>query len=107
MFRLLKKKIVERIYFLLILTVPLSYGGVILSSFFDENFTVLVDCEIENSVEDSASDTDINYIDQTILFPITSVNFLEVRLLTSLQNISCFLVDSYCNVCLQQQSPPP
>lgn len=107
MFRLLKKKIVEKIYFLLILAVPLSYGGAILSSFFDENQTVLVDDEIENSIEDNALDIDIDDIGQTDSLPISSFNFLEFVSLFSLENTPHFFVNSYNNICLQQKTPPP
>jgi hypothetical protein len=107
MFRLLKKKIVERIYFLLILAVPLSYGGAMLSSFFDKNLTVFVDNEIENSIEDNIPDTNADDIDQAEFPPLLAVDFIEVSLPFSYQNTPCFLVNSYSNICLQQKNPPP
>lgn len=107
MFRLLKKKIVERIYFLLILAVPLSYGGTILSSFFDKNLTAFLDNEIENSIEENIPDTNVDDISQAEYPLILAVDFIKVTLPFSYQNTPCFFVNSYNNVCLQQKNPPP
>ncbi|MEA5461878.1 hypothetical protein VB796_22605 [Arcicella sp. LKC2W] len=92
---------------MLILSVPVMYGDVVLYLFFDKNVTIIEDNEIENLIEDNLPDTNTDTIDQTDIYPILSIDIIEIPFLFSYKNISYFLVNGYSNICLQQKNPPP
>lgn len=104
MFRLLKKKIIEKIYFFLILTVPIICGGVVFYNSLTKNIEFTIENELESVDNQSVYDSDfadvisfeaINYFNR-FTFPFKSITQPPVQ----------FLFIAY-NIYLKHNSPPP
>ncbi len=104
---MLNKKILRLTYFILILTAPVIYGSIILHLFLDKSVTIFVDNELENSVEDNVSDIDLDDVDYTEFFALSTADFIPDSPLFSFISHSFFCVNTYCNACLRKQNPPP
>jgi hypothetical protein len=107
MFKMFNKKIVRLTYFMLILTAPVIYGSIVLHLFLDKNITILIDNELENSIEDGVSDSDIDDTDYSEIFTLSIADFIQDSPLFSFPTNTFFCVNTYCNACLRKQNPPP
>ena len=106
MFGLLKKKIVGKMYFLLILTVPVFCSGVIIYNSLSKGIVMSMDNDLENSGEDNSLNTDIIDIDQIESIANFQFNLLHFTLTKHHQNTDYYLLSIY-NICLEQKTPPP
>ncbi|PWK24417.1 hypothetical protein LV89_02930 [Arcicella aurantiaca] len=106
MFKLLKQEIVQKIYFLLILIVPILCGGIILYNSVGKDIVVAVDGELENSGEDSSFDSDLIDIEEIDNIPHLDYCFLDLDLPPANIQTGYFLLNAY-NICLEQKTPPP
>ena len=104
MFRLLKKKIIEKLYIILILIIPIICGGVIIYSSLTKNIEFTIENELEN-IDDQPT-YDSNFVD---IIPVEATNYFN-RLSflfksTPPQTIQDLFV-AY-NTYLEHNSPPP
>jgi hypothetical protein len=106
MFRLLNKKIVGKIYFLLIWIMPVMYGGMIIFASFHKCIELTIDNDENESSEEPSSSPDLDDV-EPLVSPL-SLNFTKSHLLfqNSENTLSYFLLSAY-NVCLEQKTPPP
>ncbi|MCU0467475.1 MAG: hypothetical protein MUF58_02655 [Arcicella sp.] len=103
----MNKKIVGKIYFLLIWTMPVIYGGmIVLTSLNEKNITFSIDNDENESPEKSSTSPDIDDVEPTD--NLLQLNFLKTYWFSSISENANrhFLLSAY-NVCLEQKTPPP
>jgi hypothetical protein len=106
MFKLLKQEIVQKIYFLLILIVPILCGGIILYNSFSKDIVVVVDGEPENSGEDASLDSDLIDVEEIENLTCLDFSLLHFDFSPVHTQTGYFLLNTY-NICLEQTQPPP
>jgi hypothetical protein len=98
----MKKKIIEKIYFFLILTTPIICGGVIIYNSLTKNIEFAIENELENIDDNSISDS--NQID---LIPVEVTNYSNCFAFKSTtQPIAQYLFITY-NIYSEPNPPPP
>lgn len=106
MFGLLKKIIIGKIYFLLILTLPVFCSGIVIYNSLTKGIVMSIDSNLENSEEDISSNVDFIDIDQIASITNSQINLLYFNFTKLHQNTDYYLLTIY-NVCLEQKTPPP
>lgn len=103
MFKLLKQEIVQKVYFLLLLIIPVLCRGIILYNSFGKDIVVLVESEL---AENLSLDSDSIDIEEIYVLPILSFYQSPSDFLFTNPTFHNFLLHIY-NICSEQTQPPP
>jgi hypothetical protein len=103
---MLKQKIVQNIYFLLILIASTFYEGIIIYDSFSNDIEVVSDGDFEGSQEDLTFDSDTIDGEEVEAFADFDFDISFLNICSTNFSSTYFFLNVY-NICLEQKTPPP